>query len=63
MSDRPPYSAEVLRAAGMVSVQADCRVEEALALMRDRAEVAGVTIDVIAAAVLDHSIDFIDFCS
>jgi hypothetical protein len=41
-----------------VSEQAGCPVEEALALMHERAEEAHVSIDEIAADVLDRSIRF-----
>ena len=44
------YDPEVFSAAGMVSVQANCLIEEALAMMSDRATVAHVTLDEIAAA-------------
>jgi AmiR/NasT family two-component response regulator len=56
----PPFepSAEVSQAAGMVSVQADCLIEEALRMMRDRAAVAHATLEEIAAAVMDGSIRF-----
>jgi hypothetical protein len=48
------YSAKVNQAAGIVSVQANCTIEHAFALMFERAESAGVWIDDIATAVLDH---------
>jgi AmiR/NasT family two-component response regulator len=51
-------TAEVAQAQGMVSVQADCSLEEALELMRDRATVTHQTLDEIADAVLDRSIRF-----
>jgi hypothetical protein len=52
------YSPEVNQAAGMVSVQVKCRIEEALMLIADRAQVAGLSMDEIAGAVLDRSISF-----
>ena len=52
------HSAQVSRAAGIVSMQADCLIEQALILMDARAELAGVTLDEIAAGVLDQSITF-----
>ena len=52
------HSAIVFRAAKMVSEQAGCQVDEALALMHERAEEARVSIDEIAADVLDRSIRF-----
>ena len=59
MNAQSPFeSAEVNQAAGMVSLQADCYIEEALQLMEDRASVAHITVEEIAAAVLDRSIQF-----
>jgi AmiR/NasT family two-component response regulator len=49
---------EVHQAAGRVSVQVGCRVEQALALMREQAEASRLTVDEIAAAVLDGSLRF-----
>jgi AmiR/NasT family two-component response regulator len=54
------YSPEVNQAAGMVSVQANCRIEEAFVLLFERADSAGLPIQDIASAVLDHSISFAD---
>jgi hypothetical protein len=52
------HSAEVNQAAGMVSVQADCGIEQALAIMTERAKFAGLSLDEIAAGVVDRSIWF-----
>jgi AmiR/NasT family two-component response regulator len=52
------HSAEINQAAGMVSVQARCGIEEAFALMFERADSAGLALDDIATAVLDRSIVF-----
>ena len=49
------HSANVFRAAKLVAEQAGCRVEETIALMHERAEAANVSIDEIAAEVLDRS--------
>ena len=54
-SDR---SATVLQAEGMVSVQVNCPVGDALQLMADRAVVQGMTIEDVALAVIDRSIRF-----
>ena len=54
------HSARVTQASGMVSVQAECSVDDALVLMRDRATVQGQTLDEIAEAVLDRRIRFGD---
>jgi hypothetical protein len=42
----------------MVSIQADCELEEAYVMMSDRAAVSHTSLDEIAAAVLDRSIHF-----
>jgi hypothetical protein len=52
------HSAEVNQAAGMVSVQANCGIDEALASMTERAKFAGLSLDEIAAGVVDRSIWF-----
>jgi AmiR/NasT family two-component response regulator len=52
------YNPEIHQAAGIVSVQADCELEEAYVLMSERAQVAHVTIEDIAVAVIDNSIRF-----
>jgi hypothetical protein len=52
------HSAEVNQAAGMVSVQAGCGIDQALAMMRERATFAGLGLDAIAAGVVDRSIWF-----
>jgi hypothetical protein len=51
-------NAPVAHAAGRVAVQADCRVEDALALMYENSDAARVSMDEIAAAVLDGSLSF-----
>ena len=53
-----PHSAEVKQAAGIVSAQTGCRIEEALAKMWERADDAGGSLDDIANAVLHHSLRF-----
>jgi AmiR/NasT family two-component response regulator len=50
--------ARIARAQGMVTVQAECTMDEALDLMRDRAAVGGQTLEEIADAVIDRSIRF-----
>ena len=52
------HNPEVNQAAGVVSVQADCSIQQAFVLMIDRAGASRLTVDEIAAAVLDHSIRF-----
>jgi hypothetical protein len=51
-------SASVSQAAGMVSVQAECTVDEALVLMKDRAQVSGMHLLDVADATLEHRIRF-----
>jgi hypothetical protein len=60
MAAEPPleHNAQMFQAAGIVSVQADCLIEQALILMDARAELEGVALDEIAAGVLDQSITF-----
>lgn len=50
--------ARIAQAQGMVCVQAQCTLPEALALMRDRATITHQTLDEIADAVLDRTIRF-----
>jgi len=45
-------------ASGRVSVQADCTVEEALRLMRERAVLTCHTVDEVAEGVCRHDIWF-----
>jgi len=52
-------SRRVAQAAGMISVQASCLIEEALAMMCDRAAEIRVTMDDVATAVLDRSIHLV----
>jgi len=49
---------EVAHAVGIVSVQANCTLAEALALMHDRAEIRHQTLHQVADAVLARSIRF-----
>jgi len=42
----------------MVSVQAECRVGDALQMMAERATVQGMTVAQVAQAVVDHQIRF-----
>jgi hypothetical protein len=45
-------------ASGMVSIQAHCSVTEAVRLMRDRAEMSGLSLEEVVTAVVDRSIRF-----
>jgi hypothetical protein len=51
-------SKTVIQAAGMVSVQAECSVDEAVVLMEERALVSGQTREAIARAVVERRIRF-----
>ena len=51
-------TARVSQAAGMVSVQAGCDVDRALALMQSRARESGVKLDELASGVIDGAIRF-----
>ena len=53
--DRHPM---VSQASGMVSVQAECTVDEALVLMKERALVSGESLLDIAEATVDRRIRF-----
>ena len=55
---RSKHTARVNQAAGMVSVQASCEVEEALILMQTRAAASRLTVDDIAEAIIDGSVRF-----
>ncbi len=57
-SDPSPHSNLVHQAQGMVSMQADCTMDEALALMRNSADAAEVTLDELAAHVIDRDVRF-----
>ena len=62
MGNGMPFSdnARVDQAQGMVAVQAHCTVDEALALMKDRAAVQHQALDEIADDVVDRAIRFAD---
>ncbi len=50
--------ARLAQAMGMVSVQADCSLDDALTLINDRASVTGRTPYEVAGAVVVRSIRF-----
>ena len=54
------HSDQIAQAQGMVSVEAACTVDEALLLMRARAESTDLSLAYIARAVLDGSIRWDD---
>jgi hypothetical protein len=61
MNDRISYgrrSDRVLQAQGMVSVQAACSVDDALAWMAERAAESGMSLDALASAIIEHRIRF-----
>jgi hypothetical protein len=51
-------SSRVIQAAGMVSVQADCTGEEAVALLQRRADAFDRDLEDLAGAVVDRRIRF-----
>jgi len=57
-ADRP--NNRVAQASGMVSVQAECTLEEALVLMETRAVSTHATLEEIAAAIVRREISFGD---
>ena len=52
------HPANVSRAVRLVSVQADCDVEQALILLTTRAAAARISVDELANAVIDGSVGF-----
>jgi hypothetical protein len=52
------FSVAVHQAAGMIAVQADCEIVEALNRLKIRAEAAGQTLHETALEVLDRVIRF-----
>jgi AmiR/NasT family two-component response regulator len=50
--------ARLAQAQGIVSAQAGCSLDEALQIMRERAQVEHRTVTEIADAVLDRTISF-----
>ena len=58
MSTRDEHHPIVSQASGMVSVQAECTLDEALVLMKERALVAGESLLDIAEATVDRRIRF-----
>jgi hypothetical protein len=58
MATRDDRNPVVSQASGMVSVQAECTVGEALVLMKERAQVSGESLLAIAEATVDRRIRF-----
>ena len=58
MTSAHEHSAQVREAARMVSVQAECTVDEAFVLMQERASVQDLTFDEVAEAVVEGLIRF-----
>jgi hypothetical protein len=46
------------QAQGMISVQAECRLDDALRLIVDRAQVSGCSVEEIAEATVSRRIRF-----
>jgi AmiR/NasT family two-component response regulator len=55
---RESYDPRVSQASGMVSVQAQCSIAEALQLLRDRALVTGRSVNEIARDTVERHISF-----
>jgi AmiR/NasT family two-component response regulator len=51
-------SDRVHQAQGMISVQACCTVDEALAWMSERADESGMSLDAIATAIIERRVRF-----
>ena len=59
MSDKIDHwqrSDRVYQAQGMVSVQVGCTVDEALARMTERADQTGMSLEAVAAAIIERRI-------
>jgi hypothetical protein len=54
------YSSVVHQAIGMIRVQCDCTIVQAVVLLNLRAHACGLSIDDVAEAVVDRSIRFAD---
>lgn len=48
----------VAQAAGMVSVQAECSIDEASAMLRERAESTAQSVQLVAKAVVERRARF-----
>jgi AmiR/NasT family two-component response regulator len=51
-------SDRVAQASGMVSVQAECSVDEALAMIKERAQTIDLTAEEVAESVVDRQFRF-----
>ena len=51
-------SDRVAQASGMVSVQAECSVDEAFVMIEERAQVFDLTTEEVAASVVDRQFRF-----
>jgi AmiR/NasT family two-component response regulator len=58
MDDVSPveHTARVYQASGMVSVQADCSIDDALALMREHATSSHRSLDDVAQQIVERRI-------
>jgi hypothetical protein len=54
----PPSERMVAQAVGMVSVQADCTIDDAVVLIEQRAQAMGWTVGRVARAVVERSLRF-----
>ena len=58
VSDWKNHSHNVYQASGIVCVQAECTLDDALAMIKDRAEVSHQSVEAIAVAVIERRIQF-----
>jgi len=58
VSETHSHSADVYRARRMVCTQAGCSPERALALMHDTADASDVTLEELAALIIDRAVRF-----
>ena len=52
------YGTRVHQASGMITVQVGCTIDDAIALMSDRASKSNQTLDAVATAVVERRIRF-----
>ena len=58
MAPSHDHGPQVNQAAGMVSVQADCTIDEALEMLKARALVSGRSLEDVAEATVQHLLRF-----
>ncbi len=58
MTQKDFHHPRVNQAAGMISVQAECSTDEALRILRARADATGESVDDLATATVERRIRF-----